>query len=276
MKYQLLEIEPLTPRIGAIVHGVDLTRPLTDETFGEIHDAWMDHLVLFFRDQPMTPEQHLAFGRRFGELHVHPAAPYANDDPALMKIHTDENSFRNNGEGWHSDVSADEEPPMASILHIHETPSQGGDTLWANMYEACNAISEPLRRLLETLTAVHVADYTGFYGDHKPQRDNPRAEHPVIRTHPVTGRNALFVNRGFTRRIKGVTREESDALLGYLFDLVKNPNFHCRFQWQPNSVALWDNRCTQHMAVWDYYPEARSGIRVTVKGDKPFYRERAA
>ena len=124
--------------------------------------------------------------------------------------------------------------------------------------------------VLEPLTAVHTSDYTGYYGDHQPQRANPSAEHPVIRRHPVTGRKALFVNGGFTKRIKGVTRGESDALLRYLFEHVKNPNFHCRFQWQPNSVAIWDNRCTQHMAVWDYYPETRSGIRVTVKGDRPF------
>ncbi|MEX0942261.1 MAG: TauD/TfdA family dioxygenase [Pseudomonadales bacterium] len=271
MRYQKIEVEPLTPRIGAIIHGADLTQVISDELFEEIHHAFMDHLVLFFRRQPMTPEQHLAFGQHFGELHIHPAAPYEDDNPALMKIHTDKSSFRNNGEGWHSDVSADLEPPIASILHIHQTPSHGGDTLWANMYSAYDALSEPVQKLLSALTAVHAADYSGFYGEHKPQRENPNAEHPVIRTHPVTGRNALFVNSGFTRRIKGLSRTESDALLGMLFDHVKNPNFHCRFQWEPDSVALWDNRCTQHMAVWDYYPETRSGIRVTVKGDRPFY-----
>ena len=271
MKYQLLEIEPLTPCIGAIIHGVDLTGPLSDEMFTEIHDAWMDHLVLFFRDQPMTSRQHLVLGERFGELHIHPAAPYADDNPALMKVHTDKDSFRNNGEGWHSDVSADIEPPMASILHINQAPAQGGDTLWANMYEAYDALSDPMKKLLDSLTAVHAADYTGFYGEHQPQRENPRAEHPVIRTHPVTRRKGLFVNGGFTRRIKGINRAESDALLAMLFEHVKNPNFHCRFQWRSDSVAIWDNRCTQHMAIWDYYPHTRSGIRVTVKGDRPFH-----
>jgi taurine dioxygenase len=270
MKYQLIDVEPVTPRIGAIVNGVDLSEPLSDELFSEIHDAWMDHLVLFFRGQSISPEQHLAFGERFGELHIHPAAPYAGGNPALMKIHTDKDSFRNNGEGWHSDVSADEKPPMASILHIQTTPTEGGDTLWANMYEAFDALSDTFKNLLEPLTAIHSADYTGFYGEHEPQRENPQAEHPVVRTHPVTKRKGLFVNSGFTKRIKGVTRQESDALLALLFDHVKNPNFHCRFQWQENSIALWDNRCTQHMAVWDYYPQTRSGIRVTVKGDKPF------
>ena len=160
---------------------------------------------------------------------------------------------------------------MASILHMHRTPSNGGDTLWANMYDAYEALSQPMRDFLETLTAFHSLNYTGVYGDHKPQRENPQAEHPVIRVHPVTRRRALYVNSGFTKRIRGVSRVESDALLQMLFEHVKNPNFHCRFKWYPDSVALWDNRCTQHMAVWDYYPETRSGIRVTVKGDKPFH-----
>jgi taurine dioxygenase len=266
---KLFEIEPLTPRIGATITGLDLSIKMPDDTFQALHRAWMDHLVLFFPGQQLTHEQHLALGERFGPLHVHPAAPYVADNPALMKIHADENSHRNNGEGWHSDVSADLEPPMASILYINVTPSQGGDTLWANMYEAYNALSEPIKKLLGDLTAIHAADYSGFYGDHPSQRDNPSAEHPVIRTHPVTGKKALFVNSGFTKRIKGLTKHESDTLLNMLFEHVKNPNFQCRLQWKPNTIAMWDNRCTQHMAVWDYFPETRSGVRVTVKGDKP-------
>ena len=230
--YQYFDVEPLTPGIGAIIHGINLAGDLKQNVLAEIKQAWYQHLVLFFRDQKMSHEQHLHFGQQFGKLHIHPAAPFAGDNPALMKVHTDENSRRNNGEGWHSDVSADEKPPMASILHIHQVP--------------------------------------GFYGDHPAQRENPRSEHPVIRTHPETGKKSLYVNSGFTRRIKGITKPESDALLAMLFEHVKNPNFHCRFQWQANSVALWDNRCTQHMAVWDYYPETRSGIRVTIGGERPY------
>ena len=233
----------------------------------------MQHLVLFIRDQRISPEQHLAFARRFGELHIHPAAPFAHNNPELMVIHTDENSKRNNGNGWHSDVSADEEPPLGSILHLHEVPRYGGDTLFANMYAAFDALSTPMQQFLCRLEARHVSDYTGVYGDHKPQREFPSAVHPVVRTHPVTGKQALFVNSGFTKRILGVSRAESDALLNLLFEHIKNPAFHCRFRWQPNSIAMWDNRCTQHLAVWDYYPETRSGIRVTVKGDKPFFQE---
>lgn len=263
------EIESLTPRIGATIKGLDLSREMSDETFEQLHKAWMDHLVLFFPDQSLSHEQHLALGERFGPLHIHPAAPYVGGNQALMEIHADENSHRNNGEGWHSDVSADLEPPMASILYLKVTPTQGGDTLWANMYEAYKALSKPMKSFLSTLTAVHAADYSGYYGDHPSQRENPSAEHPVIRTHPVTHQKCLFVNSGFTKRIKGVTKAESDALLRLLFEHVKNPNFHCRLQWRPNTIAIWDNRCTQHMAVWDYFPETRSGVRVTVKGDRP-------
>lgn len=269
--YRHIEVEPLTPGIGALVRGVDLSKQMSEAVFAEIHDAWMAHLVLFLRDQRMTPAQHLAFGRRFGALHIHPAAPYAHGDPALMVIHTDANSRRNNGAGWHSDVSADEEPPLGSILHVHRVPSQGGDTLFANMYAAYEALSDPVRVLLDGLAARHRSDYTGQYGDHPPQREFPCASHPVVRTHPVTRRKALFVNAGFTRHIEGVSRRESDALLDMLFEHVKNPAFHCRFRWQPYSAALWDNRCVQHVAVWDYHPETRSGLRVTIQGDRPFH-----
>ena len=267
--YRHIDVSPLTPTIGAVVEGVDLAQPMDDAVFEEVHRAWMEHLVLFMREQDMTPEQHLAFGRRFGELHIHPAAPYAHGNPELMVIHTDADSKRNNGSGWHSDVSADEEPPLGSILHLHTVPAAGGDTLFASMYAAYEALSRPLRDLLEGLTARHEADYTGQYGDHPPQREFPRASHPVVRMHPVTGRKALFVNAGFTRAIDGLSRRESRALLDFLFEHVKNPAFACRFEWQPLSLAMWDNRCVQHVAVWDYHPETRSGLRVTIKGDRP-------
>lgn len=269
MPYQHIAVEPLTPTIGAVVSGAALGN-VNDATVAEIHDAWMEHCVLFFRDQTLTPEQHLAFGRRFGPLHVHPAAPYAHGDPALMVIHTDAASKRNNGAGWHSDVSADAEPPLGTILHLHQAPRQGGDTVWASMYAALEALSAPMRALLEQLTARHVADYAGYYGDHPPQRAFPSAVHPVVRTHPVTGRKALFVNAGFTRRIVELAANESGALLGFLFEHVKHPAFQCRFKWRTGDVAMWDNRCTQHVAVWDYHPETRAGLRVTIAGDRPF------
>jgi taurine dioxygenase len=160
---------------------------------------------------------------------------------------------------------------MGTILRIDTVPSQGGDTLFASMYAAYDALSAHMREFLDGLTAEHRADYTGFYGDHAPQRAAPRSIHPVIRTHPMTGRKCLFVNAGFTRRIMELAPAESDALLAFLFEHVKHPRFQCRFRWEKNSVAFWDNRCTQHLAVWDYYPERRSGLRVTIKGDRPFH-----
>ena len=270
-----LTLEPISPVLGAILHGVDLSKPIDELTFEFIHAAWMEYQVLFFRNQSMSPQNHLAFGELFGELHIHPAAPYAHDNPALMVIHTDKESFRNNGSGWHSDVSADVEPPLGSILHIHRTPSRGGDTLFASMYAAYDALSPSVRDFLAGLEARHVSDYSGTYGDHKPQREFPRAVHPVIRTHPVTGRQALFVNAGFTKRLIGLSRTESDAILQMLFRHIENPAFQCRFRWEPNSVAMWDNRCVQHMAIWDYFPETRSGLRVTIKGDRPRFVESA-
>lgn len=266
-----IEVEPLSPVIGATVHGVDLSKRISDSLFEDIHAAWMKHLVLFFRDQHISPDQHLAFARRFGNLHIHPAAPFVNGNPELMLIHTDETSVRNNGSGWHSDVSADEEPPLGSILHLHTVPPTGGDTLFANMYAAFEALSAPIQQLLGNLNAEHVSDYTGQYGDHKPQRSFPSAVHPVVRTHPVTKRQALFVNAGFTRRILGIRRSESDALLRMLFEHISQPRFQCRFHWQAQSIAMWDNRCVQHLAIWDYFPQVRSGIRVTVAGDKPIF-----
>lgn len=265
-----MDIEPLTPTIGATIHGVQLKNIIDDDSlFQDIHDAWMKHLVLFFRDQSLSHEEHLAVGERFGPLHIHPAAPYVAGNPALMEIHADKDSPRNNGDVWHSDVSADVEPPMASILKIHTSP-EGGDTLWANMYAVYESLSDTMRSQLAELKARHFMSYKGFYGEHDPQRQTPEAVHPVIRTHPVTGRKALFVNRGFTREVIGMSTAESRALLDFLFKQVERPEFQCRFKWQENSVAMWDNRCTQHYALWDYYPKTRSGVRVTVKGDKPF------
>lgn len=261
------ELKKITPTIGALVSGINLCEPLSEEAFQELHAAWMEHLVLFFRDQPMTPEQHVAFGQWFGELDIHPTAACAHGIPELMVIHTDKDSRRNNGENWHSDVSSRTEPPMASVLHLTEVPDEGGDTLFSNMYAAYQALSEPLKELLDKLTAHH--DFYQSLGSRRPADEVPFADHPVVRVHPVTGKKALFVNAVFTEYIKGMSRPESDALLGFLFEHIKHPMFQCRFSWKPDSVALWDNRCTQHLAVWDYYPNSRSGHRVTIKGDSP-------
>jgi len=275
MSYQAIKVSPLTPNIGAEIHGVDLAQPLDERTFKEIHDALIEHQVVFFRDQVLTPEQHKAFGRRFGELHVHPAAPgLVEGHPEILVIKADEKCKRVAGEEWHSDVSCDPEPPMGSILYMHELPPVGGDTLFASMYAAYEALSEPMKRFLESLAAIHDGEhvYRGRYGADDRGKEYPRAQHPVIRTHPVSGRKALFVNRGFTRRIAELRKPESDALLESLFRHVETPELHCRFRWRRHSIAFWDNRCVQHHAMWDYFPQRRHGHRVTIKGDKPFYR----
>ena len=275
MTYASIQVDKLTPHAGAEVRGVDLSQPLDEATFKEIHAALIDNGVIFFRDQHLTPDQQKAFGRLFGELHLHPAAPsLLEGHPEILVIHADENSRHVAGENWHSDVSCDLEPPMGSILYMHELPPVGGDTLFASMYAAYDALSEPMKRFLEPLTAMHEGEhvYRGRYGVNDTGKVFPKAEHPVIRTHPVSGRKALFVNGGFTTRIKQLTRPESDALLQFLYRHVETPEFHCRFRWQVNSVAFWDNRCVQHHAMWDYYPQRRHGHRVTIKGDAPFYR----
>ncbi|MBV9250241.1 MAG: TauD/TfdA family dioxygenase [Acetobacteraceae bacterium] len=271
--YETITLDQLTPIIGAEVGGVDLSQPLSNHQMAEVHRALAENLVIFFRDQQLTPEDHLAFGRAFGELHIHPAAPHAPGHPELMIIHADKNSPRANGEGWHSDVSCDSEPPMGSILYIKTCPPKGGDTLFANMYAAYDALSDRMKAYLDGLTAIHDGEeaYRGTYANYgiadKPTY--PRAEHPVVRTHPVTGKRALYINRGFTKRILGIPSDESDGILQCLYRHVENPLFQCRFRWRENSVAFWDNRCTQHRAMWDYWPHTRSGFRVTVKGTRP-------
>jgi taurine dioxygenase len=271
--YETITLDRLTPIIGAEIGNVDLSQPLGNRTVDEIHRALAENSVIFFRDQHITPEQHLAFGRLFGDLHIHPAAPHEPDMPEMMVIRADKDSTRANGEGWHSDVSCDLEPPMGSILYIKECPPKGGDTLFASMYAAYEALSERMKHYLDGLTAIHDGEdvYRGTYANLgvEDKASYPRAEHPVVRTHPVTGRKALYVNRGFTRRLVGVPRDESDGVLRYLYEHMENPLFQCRFRWRENSIAFWDNRCVQHRAMWDYWPHTRAGNRVTVRGDKP-------
>jgi taurine dioxygenase len=265
----------LAPNIGAEVEGIDLAQPLSVAQVQIVRDALLKHLVLFFREQNLTPAEHKAFAQRFGGLHIHPAPLGILDgDPEIIIVQADENSQRIAGELWHSDVSCDAEPPMASILHLKEVPPIGGDTLFANMYAAYDALSSSMQRFLSELTAIHDGrrNYDGRPTAPLRGKDFPRAEHPVVRTHPETARSALFVNRMFTNRIVQLKDEESAALLEMLYRHIERPEFQCRFRWRPNSVAFWDNRCVQHLALWDYFPHRRYGHRVTIAGDEPFYR----
>jgi taurine dioxygenase len=279
-----LIFKPLTPSIGAEVQGVDLTVEIDDVQFQRILDAWISWGVLIFRDQALDLEQHVALGRRFGELYSHilPDAKTPPGYPEVIELHTDAHSERAGGESWHTDVSADEEPPMASILHITETPDTGGDTLFASMNAVYDDLSGPMKSFLSGLTATHRASrgYNAVHDRNQPQGPStvplggwefPDSHHPVIRTHPVTGRHSVYVNTIYTSHIDELAPDESDSILAVLLERIHNPRYQCRVQWRKNTVVLWDNRCVQHHAVWDYFPKLRHGNRVTIKGDRPFF-----
>lgn len=262
----------LTKPIGTEVGGLKL-KELDQAGVAELRQLLAERGVLFFREQEMTLAEQVDVGRRLGELHIHPAAKATEGFREVLLIHTDANSKYTAGEGWHSDVSCDERPPALSMLRIEETPPTGGDTLFCSMYAAYDALSPAMQQFLLGLRAVHSGEkaYRGRYGYNDADKQYPTAEHPVVRTHPDTGRKALYVNSGFTQRIKGLKPRESDALLGFLYDHVAyGVPFQVRFRWEPNSVALWDNRCVQHHASWDYFPETRHGYRVTTVGERPF------
>jgi taurine dioxygenase len=273
--YRRIEVKRYEPALGAEIRGIDLASGLDEETCAEVRRALLEHQVLFFKEQSeIPPAVQVAIGRMFGELHFHPAAPQMTGHPEVFEIHVQRESKIANGEFWHSDVSCDPEPPLGTILQIHLLPELGGDTLFANMYSAYTALSEPLKRMLDGLTATHASEhvYRGRYSDRgvdDSDRTYPEAVHPVVRTHPETQRKALYVNRTFTTRINELNENESSALLGFLFDHSEQLGFQIRFRWQKNDVAFWDNRCTMHHAIWDYWPEERKGRRVTIKGDRP-------
>jgi taurine dioxygenase len=248
MGYETVNVMPVTPRIGVEVDGLTLAKPLSNRQVEELHQALAEHQVLFFRDQPLDMNSQKTFGCYFGELHIHPNTPGPQGHPEILPVHADAHSKRVAGEYWHSDVSCDEEPPMGSILYLHTVPPVGGDTLFASQYAAYDALSPGMKTYLEGLTATHSGE----------------------QVYRATRRKALFVNQGFTTEIDGVPKEESRAILNYLFEHCTRADFQVRFRWQPHSVAFWDNRSVQHMALWDYYPQVRSGHRVTIKGDRPF------
>jgi taurine dioxygenase len=270
-----LAIDPLTPTIGAEISGVDLAAPLDDETIAEIRAALCRHKVIFFRDQDITRAQHIAFARRFGPLEVHPATPRDQPDPEVLRIaHGPESKGRENN--WHSDVTWRPEPSLGSILRAIEVPPTGGDTLFADMAAAYRGLSPALRDWLPKLTAVHdiarvFAKRLGKSTEELHAKYPPQS-HPVIRTHPETGEQALYVNTGFTSHIEGLSAKESTALLDHLYAQAAIPEYQCRFRWRPHSIAFWDNRAAQHYAASDYFPAVRVMERVTVAGDRPFYR----
>jgi len=269
-----LEVERLAGALGAEVSGLDLARPLDAATRQALHDAWMAHQVLFFRDQAISVDQHKAFARNFGELHVHPVLQQmaAEGHPEIVVLESDA-SRPIVADRWHSDVTFEKCPPLGSILRAVAVPAAGGDTLWASMYAAHDALSDAMQRLLSGLSAFH--DGGGFRqiakdeAQKKDLESRQSAVHPVVRTHPVTGRKALFVNSVFTKGIVGMKPAESRALLDFLYDHIATPDFSVRFRWRKDSLAMWDNRCTQHRVLADALPEYRRMERVTLIGDAP-------
>lgn len=275
-----LTIEPLSPALGAVVSGVRLADPLDDAAQRQIEQALLDHQVLFFRDQPLTPQQQAAFAARFGDLHIHPIYPSVPEQREVIVLDTAVTDVRDNAI-WHTDVTFLETPALGAVLAAKQLPPYGGDTLWASGIAAFEALSKPLQRLLDGLTATH--DISKSFPQERfgatdadlarleeARKKNPPRSHPVIRTHPVTGRKALFVSDGFTTRINELSAAESRAILDLLFAHVARPEFTVRWRWRENDVAFWDNRVTQHYAVDDYRPQRRVMHRATILGDKPF------
>jgi len=273
-QYRLIEVTPINPSIGAVIGGVDLAREVSRELFAEINSALVEHHVIVFRDQKLSNEDHKAFGRLFGELHCHPSR--ASSDPEILVVAADETSKNVAGEGWHTDVTFEERPPMGSILYMTEVPPDGGGaTMFLNSHLAYETLSPAMKRLLEGLTAIHSARKpfgSGYLGNlmKEPPGGWPEAEHPIVTRHPVSGRKLLYVNDGMTDRIPQLAPHESDALLDMLFrHCATMQELHCRVHWEPGTVTFWDNRSTQHHAVWDYYPARRYGQRVSIIGDRP-------
>lgn len=282
MSYETISVKPIAGALGAEVSGVDLSRSLPDATIGEIRRALLDHLVIFFHDQQLTPEQHLAFGRRFGTLQVHDFVEAMAGYPEILEVRKEPEEKRNFGGGWHTDVSYLERPSLGSVLYALDVPEYGGDTLFANQYLAYEALSDGMKRLLEGLTAIHSArrpygpdaERAHNYGPtsmrfHFSERAQAEIEHPVVRTHVETGKEALYVNRTFTIRFKDMTEPESAPLFNYLCDHAVRPEFTCRFRWRPGAIAFWDNRCVQHNAINDYHGQRRVMHRVTIEGERP-------
>ena len=274
-----LHIAPLSPALGAQISGLDLSQQLTDAQRQAIEQALLTHQVLFFRDQPLTPQQHARFAANFGELHIHPIYPNVPEQPEVLILDTAVTDVRDNAI-WHTDVTFLPTPALGAVLSARQVPEFGGDTLWASGIAAFESLSAPMQVLLDGLSATH--DFTRSFPLERfgtspediarweqTRRQHPPLSHPVVRTHPVSGRKSLFVNEGFTTRINELSETESDAMLKFLFSHATRPEFTIRWRWQQHDVAFWDNRVTQHYAVDDYRPQRRIMHRATILGDVP-------
>jgi taurine dioxygenase len=282
--YQRITVKPMAGTLGAEVAGVDLSGPPDQAAIEDIRRAFHTHQVLMFRDQRLTPEQQLDFGRRFGPLTRSPYIKHMDEYPDIIAVlkEADEHKISTFGNAWHSDFSFLDEPPLGSVLYGREIPSHGGDTLFASMYAAYEALSAGMQAMLDPMNAVHTGKPYGVQGiapDLRVSRsigiarNNPEADretvHPVVRVHPETGRKALFVNAIYTTRFENMSAAESRPLLDFLYAHATQPEFTCRLRWAPGSLALWDNRCTMHYAINDYDGQRRLMHRITIAGERP-------
>ena len=272
-----INVKPYAPNIGGVITGVDLSKDISDYEQNFIKEAFHKYQVLFFQEQlEISPENHIKLGKCFGDLHIHPAAPKMKSFPEIFEIHTHKDSKISNGaEDFHSDVSCDTEPPLGTMLQLHILPQYGGDTMFSNMYMAYDTLSKPMQNFLNGLRASHESEH--FYRNRyekqdqlDPKKKYPSAIHPIVRTHPETKKKALYINKFFTTRIEGLSKQESKLILEYLFNHCEKTDFQIRYRWNKNDMAFWDNRCTLHKAIWDYHPMERKGRRVTIKGTIPF------
>ncbi|MEX2618244.1 MAG: TauD/TfdA family dioxygenase [Alphaproteobacteria bacterium] len=277
MTYRQIEVRPISGALGAEIFGADLSRDLPDDTIAEIRRAWLDNLVIFFRDQTITPAQQLALAKRFGEPVEYPFIRGLPDFPEITPVVKLAHETVNFGGLWHTDTTYQQRPPMASMLYALELPPYGGDTLFANCYRAYETLSDGLKAVLDPLTGIY-SSHKGRVVDTRAARaaDSPKedakvarvAEHPVVRIHPETGRKALYVSFAHTTCFKGWTEAESRPLLDYLFEHQTRPEFTCRFRWAVGSVALWDNRCALHNPINDYHGYKRVLHRITFAGQE--------
>jgi len=273
-----IDVRPIAGAIGAEISGVDLGKELDEDTVAAIRRAWLDHCVIFFRDQDLPPARFLTFARRFGNVIEYPFIKGLEEFPEIIPVVKLEHEKTNFGGIWHSDTSYLEAPPMGTMLIAREVPPVGGDTMFANTYLAYETLSDGMKRMLDGLIAINTsakADVSRTREDRIKQsmREDAKkeyvGEHPVVRTHPETGRKALYINVGHTLRFKDMTVEESAPILRYLFQHQTRPEFTCRFTWKVGSLAFWDNRCALHNPVNDYHGYRRVMHRITLAGDKP-------
>lgn len=273
-----LEVRPIAGALGAEIHGVNLAGDLDDDTVAAIRQAWLKHCVIFFRDQDLPPARFLQLARRFGNVIEYPFIKGLEGFPEIIPVMKLENEKVNFGGMWHSDTAYLEEPPMGTMLVAREVPPYGGDTMFASMYLAYETLSDGMKRLLDGLIGINTSSKADVSRTREDRiRDSVRAdakkeyvgEHPVVRTHPETGRKALYVNPGHTLRFKDMTVEESTPVLEFLFRHQVRPEFTCRFSWRAGSLAFWDNRCALHNPINDYHGFRRVMHRITLAGDKP-------